>query len=200
MLKLKFWSPDEKSHITGKDPEAGKEWRQEEKGVTQDEMVGWHHRLNGHEFEQTLGDGEGPEARHAVVYGVTKSQIQQSNWTELNRSSMERRRDRRSRVKKRLTLRCALTRTVVIFSLVLKTFCEASIMILTYRREKVQRHYTTCPWSQSWDSTSDLYHSNAHILSTTANDALTSFTPNEQKACFIIKAETYLKQYLLRNL
>ena len=41
-----------------KDPDAGKDWRQEEKGVTEDEMVGWHHRLNGHEFEQTPGDGE----------------------------------------------------------------------------------------------------------------------------------------------
>ena len=73
-------------------------------------------------------------------------------------------------------------------------------MILTYSREKVQRHYTTCPWSQSWDSNSDLYPSKAHILSTATNDALTSFTTNEQKACFLIKAETYLKQYFLRNL
>ena len=43
----------------GKDPDAGKDWRQEEKGTTEDEMVGWHHRLDGHEFEQTLGVGEG---------------------------------------------------------------------------------------------------------------------------------------------
>ena len=42
-----------------KDPDAGKDWRQEEKGTTEDKMVGWHHRLNGHEFEQTLGDSEG---------------------------------------------------------------------------------------------------------------------------------------------
>ena len=42
-----------------KDLDAGKGWRQEEKGTTEDEMVGWHHRLNGHEFEQTLGDSEG---------------------------------------------------------------------------------------------------------------------------------------------
>ena len=43
----------------GKDPDAGKDWRQEEKGTTEDEMVGWHHGLNAHEFEQTRGDGEG---------------------------------------------------------------------------------------------------------------------------------------------
>ena len=42
-----------------KNPNAGKDWEQEEKGMTEDEMVGWHHRLNGHEFEQAPGDGEG---------------------------------------------------------------------------------------------------------------------------------------------
>ena len=47
-----LWPPDSKSWLTGKDPDAGKDWRQEEKGMTEDEMVGWHHRLNGHEFEQ----------------------------------------------------------------------------------------------------------------------------------------------------
>ena len=54
-----LWPPDAKSWLTGKDPDAGKDWGQEEKGVTEDEMAGWHHRLNGHEFEQTLGDSEG---------------------------------------------------------------------------------------------------------------------------------------------
>ena len=46
-----LWPPDVKNRLTGKDPDAGKDCRQEEKGITQDEMVGWHHRLNGHEFE-----------------------------------------------------------------------------------------------------------------------------------------------------
>ena len=54
-----LWSPDAKSWLIGKDPDAGKDWEQEEKGTTEDEMVGWHHKLNGCEFEQTLGDGEG---------------------------------------------------------------------------------------------------------------------------------------------
>ena len=57
-----LWPPDAKSQLTGKDPDAGKDGRQEEKGMTEDEMVGWHHRLNGHEFEQTLGNGEGQES------------------------------------------------------------------------------------------------------------------------------------------
>ena len=46
-----LWSPDVKSWLTGKDPDAGKDWRQEEKGTTEDKMVGWHHWLDGHEFE-----------------------------------------------------------------------------------------------------------------------------------------------------
>ena len=54
-----LWPPDAKNWLIGKDPDAGKDWRQEEKGTTVDEMVGWHHRLNGHGFMQTLGDGEG---------------------------------------------------------------------------------------------------------------------------------------------
>ena len=54
-----LWPPDGKSWLTGKDPDAGKDWRQEEKGMTEDEMVGWYHRLNGHEFELTLGGSEG---------------------------------------------------------------------------------------------------------------------------------------------
>ena len=50
-----------KSQLTGKDPDAGKDCEQEDKGATEDEMVGWHHRLNGHEFEQTPGYSEGKE-------------------------------------------------------------------------------------------------------------------------------------------
>ena len=54
-----LWPPDEKDWLIGKDPDAGKDWRQKEKGTTEDEMIGWHHQLNGHEFEQTPGDSEG---------------------------------------------------------------------------------------------------------------------------------------------
>ena len=54
-----LWPPDAKNWLIGKDPDAGKDWRQEEKGMTEDEMVGWHHRLDGHESELTLGVGDG---------------------------------------------------------------------------------------------------------------------------------------------
>ena len=46
-----LWPPDSKSQLTGKDPDAGKDRRQEEEGMTEDELIGWHHQLNGHEFE-----------------------------------------------------------------------------------------------------------------------------------------------------
>ena len=54
-----LWPPDAKSQLIGKDLDDGKDWRQKEKGTTEDEMVGWYHRLNGHEFEQTPGESEG---------------------------------------------------------------------------------------------------------------------------------------------
>ena len=53
------WPPDAKNWFFRKDPDAGKDWRQEEKGTTEDEMVGWHHRVDGHEFEQAPGVGDG---------------------------------------------------------------------------------------------------------------------------------------------
>ena len=54
-----FWPPDVKSWLIWKDPNVGKDWGQEKKGTTEDEMVGWHHWHDGHEFEQTLGIGDG---------------------------------------------------------------------------------------------------------------------------------------------
>ena len=54
-----LWLPDPKRWLIGKDPDSGKDWGQEEKGATEDEMVGWHHWLNGHEFEETPGPSEG---------------------------------------------------------------------------------------------------------------------------------------------
>ena len=54
-----LWPPDAKNWLTGKDPDAGKDWRQKEKGMTENEIVGWHHWLYGHKFEQAAGDGGG---------------------------------------------------------------------------------------------------------------------------------------------
>ena len=68
---LILWPPDSKS-LTGKDPDAWKDWGQAEKGMTEDEMVGWHHRLNGRESEQTPGYSEGQENLLCVVHAVAK--------------------------------------------------------------------------------------------------------------------------------
>ena len=76
-----LWPPDARRWLIGKDPDAGKDWRQEEKGTTEDEIVGWHHQVNGQEFEQALGDSEGQEAWCAAVHGVTKSWTWLSDWT-----------------------------------------------------------------------------------------------------------------------
>ena len=78
-----LWPPDVKNWLTGKDSDAGKGWRQAEKGTTEDERVGWHHRLNGHEFEQALGVGDG-QGGLAMLHGVVKSHTGLSDWTELN--------------------------------------------------------------------------------------------------------------------
>ena len=58
-----LWPPDGKSQLIRKDPDAGKDWGQEEKGVTQNKIVWWHHQVNGYEFEQTPGDSEGKPDR-----------------------------------------------------------------------------------------------------------------------------------------
>ena len=85
MLKLKLilWLHDAKYWLIGKDPDPGKDWRQEEKRTTEDEMVWWHHWLDEHGFEQALGVGDGHGSRCAVVRGVAKSWTQLSDWTKL---------------------------------------------------------------------------------------------------------------------
>ena len=80
-----LWPPHGKSWLIGKDSDAGRDWGQEEKGMTEDEMPGWHQWLDGRESEWTPGDGDGlREAWRAVIHGVAKSRTRLSDWTELN--------------------------------------------------------------------------------------------------------------------
>ena len=83
---LILWPPDAKNWLIGKDSDAGKDWRQEEKGMTEDEMVGWHHWLNGHAFDWApeVGDGQGSLVC-CSPWGCKESDTtEQLNWTKLN--------------------------------------------------------------------------------------------------------------------
>ena len=95
MLKLKlqyFGHLDVKNWLIRKDPDAGKDWKQEDKGTTDDEIVVWHHWLDGHMFEQAPGVGNGQGSLCAAVHGVAKDQTRLRNWTDLNtRVEMEKR-------------------------------------------------------------------------------------------------------------
>ena len=80
-----LWPPDEKSWIMWKDPDAGKDWGQEEKGTTKDEMAGWHHRLDGHRFGWTPGVGDGQEGLACCNSWGCKEldTTERLNWTEI---------------------------------------------------------------------------------------------------------------------
>ena len=85
-----LWPPDVKSWLIGKDPDAYKDWKQEEKGMTEDEMVGWHHRLNGHEFgwDSAVGDGQGGLACCSSWGFKELHMTEWLNWTELKGKSV----------------------------------------------------------------------------------------------------------------
>ena len=79
-----LWPPDAKSWLIGKDPDAGRDWGQEEKGTTEDEVAGWHHRLDGHGFVWTLGVGDGQGGLVCCdSWGRKQSDTtERLNWTE----------------------------------------------------------------------------------------------------------------------
>ena len=79
---LIVWPPDVKNWLLGKNPNAGKDWRREEKETIENEMISWHHRLDGHKVSKPQELVMHGEAWRAVVHGVPKSQTQLSNWTE----------------------------------------------------------------------------------------------------------------------
>ena len=86
-----LWSSDGKKGLIGKDPDAGKDWRQEEKRTTEDEMVGWHHWLNGHEFEWApgVGDGQGSLQCCSLCGHKESDMTERLNWTDTTLSSKQ---------------------------------------------------------------------------------------------------------------
>ena len=82
-----LWQPDAEIWLIWKDLDAGNDWGQEEKGTTEDEMVGWHHWHNGHGFGWTPGVGDGQGGLVYWVHGVANSQTRLSDWTELKMSA-----------------------------------------------------------------------------------------------------------------
>ena len=93
-VKKVLWPPDAKNWLIGKDPDAGKDWRQEEKGTTEDEMVGWHHWLNGHEFEQALGVGDGQGSlEYCTPWG--RKELDTTKWLNWTETEYEAQRNRK---------------------------------------------------------------------------------------------------------
>ena len=84
MLRPILWPPHGKSWLIGKDPDAGRDWGQEEKATTEYEMAGWHHRLDGHEFEWTPGVGDGQTGRPGMLWFMGSKRVGHDWATELN--------------------------------------------------------------------------------------------------------------------
>ena len=84
-----LWPPHAKSWLIGKDSDTGRDWGQEEKGTTEDEMAGWYHWLDGHQFEWTPGVGDGQGGLVCAIHGVTKSRtwlsdVRLAKWAKLS--------------------------------------------------------------------------------------------------------------------
>ena len=137
---LILWPPDVKDWLIGKDPDAGKNWRQEQKGTTEDEMVGWHHQLSGHEFAQAPGVGDGQGSLMCCSpWGLKELDMtEQLNWTEPIASPVKSRGNRTSpfwELKQKFVLFFPQLLAVCQKSLVLLDFCgitPSSAFIMTW--------------------------------------------------------------------
>ena len=102
-----LWPPDAKNWLLRKDPDAGEDWGQEEKVTTEDKMVGWHHWLNGHEFERALGDSEGRGGLACCSHETVETEQQQlilhaATWINLANIRLSERRQSRTQIRSHL--------------------------------------------------------------------------------------------------
>jgi len=135
--------PDAKNYLIGKDPDAGKGWRREEKGTTEDEMVGWHHRHNGHGFGWTpgVGDGQGGLACYSQWGHKESNTTEWCHWTELTQSFG-------ATVKKYVPCSYILVPESCISSVVIFKGSDKSDLFFTFIFCLFQ-WWTHCNWTQS---------------------------------------------------
>ena len=139
-----LWLPDAKNWLIWIDPDAGKDWRQGEKGMTEVEMVGWHHWLNGHEFEQALGVSDRQGSLVAAVYGVAESdRTEWLNWTEICKMNIW------MNIKKILNLCLLLPNNSLKRSWVRYTHSWVSVLAQTVKNLPAMQG--TWTWSLGWE-------------------------------------------------
>ena len=115
-----LWPPDAKNQLIGKAPDAGKDWRQEEKGMTEDEMVGWHHQLDGHEFEQAPGVGDAQGSLTCCnPWGCKELDMTELNWNVPH----SRRIIEHSRIRKKWLFKFKMTVLIDCFLKIKPEFC-----------------------------------------------------------------------------
>ena len=108
-----LWPSDEKNWLIWKDPDDGKDWRLEEKGTTEDEVVGWHHQLNGHEFEWTPGVGDGWGGLACCSPWGHKEWDETKDWTELTEETGKKKRNHSWQTQKSLRHSCFISHIIV---------------------------------------------------------------------------------------
>ena len=143
-----LWLPHVKSWLTGKDPDAGRDWGQEEKGMTEDEIAGWHHWLDGHEFEWTPGVGDGQGVLSCCdSWGRKESdKTEQLNWTELRLSE--------AWVDSYQMLKCDYPEAgyLLLTKLGFPGVSDSSVCLQCWRPE-FHSWFGKIPWRRKWQST-----------------------------------------------
>ena len=145
-----LWPPDGKNWLIGKDPDAGRDYGQEEKWTTEDEKVGWHHWLNGHEFEQAprVGDGQGSLACCSPWGHKESDMTEWLNWSELAKKKYSFQNSRSSIILQRIEGWIWMWEIKTISE---KTFQQLIQTALKLSKVKIQDRLTSCHWGAPWE-------------------------------------------------